>query len=267
MNKKCAVFSLLLVITLMAGLTSAQAQDNNTSSSLEKNATTVSPEIPAVNSGNNSVYANATATNASASEQEKSASETAKAASEIAKMKGIWSISGIEKEQIIIAMKQDGQDLYGAAKYEPEDAEPWNAVVIGSISGDNVSLAVTPLKGNDQSSIWLRGNVNETIGGEFFEVSEGNITLRGEFSAILVNPEISEYAPAKVSTPTVAQPAVQQESQSAVSSSTTSTTASNQTSTTDSVSSSGRRKPVNVLEYKDKIGMGGDLSGIPPGMG
>ena len=33
------------------------------------------------------------------------------------------------------------------------------------------------------------------------------------------------------------------------------------------VTVSGRLKPVPVSEYKDRIGMGGDLSGVPPGMG
>jgi hypothetical protein len=267
LNKKCVVFSLLLVITLVAGLSLAQGQDNNASSAIEGNATAISPEIAAASIGNNSIDVNITADNASASAQATNASETDKAASEIAKMKGIWSISGIEKEQIIMAMKQDGQDLYGAAKYEPEGAQAWNAVAIGSVSGDNVSLVITALKGNDQVSTWLSGNVNETFSGKFFEVSGGNISLRGEFSATLVNPEITEYAPAKVAVPTSAQPAAQQESQPAVSSTTTSAAAANQTSTSQPVTAGGRKKPVDVHEYALKMGPGGDLSGVPPGMG
>jgi hypothetical protein len=267
LNKKCVAFYLLLVISLVAGLSSAQGQENNTSSIMETNATAVIPEMPPTSSGNNSADANATAANVSASEHQNNGSETAKAASEIAKMEGIWSISGIENEQIIMALKQDGQDLYGAAKYEPEGAQPWNAVAIGSISENNVSLAITALKGNDQVSTWLSGNVNETFDGQYFEVSEGNISLRGEFRATLVNPEITEYAPAKVSAPTLSTPAVQQESQTAVSSATPSAAVANQTSTSQSVTVSGRKKPVDVHEYAEKIGPGGDLSGVPPGMG
>jgi hypothetical protein len=266
LNKKCVVFFLLLAITLVAGLSSAQGQENNTSGATEKNATAVSPEMPAASSGNNSANANATASNASASTEATNASETAKAASEIAKMKGIWSINGIEKEHIIMALKQDGEDLYGQAKYEPEGAEPWNAVAIGSMSGDNVSLVITALKGNDQVSTWLNGNVNETFSGQFFEVSKGNISLRGEFSATLVNPEINEYAPANVVASTLAQPSAQQESQPAVSSATTSTAATNQTLNSQPATVGGRKKPVDVHEYADKVQTGvGDLSGTLTG--
>jgi hypothetical protein len=266
LNKKCVVYSFLLVIILVSVLSSAQGQDdNNTSSTIEKNATALSLEMPAASDGNNSANVNATAANASASIEATNASETAKAASEVVDVKGIWSISGIEKENIIMALKQDGQDLYGAAKYELEGAEPWNAIVIGSVSYDDVSLVITALHGDEQVSRLLSGNINESLSGKFFEVSKGNISIRGEFSATLVNPEITEYAPAKVAAPTLAQPAIEQASQPAISNAAISA-ATNQTSTSQSVKVGGRRKPVDVHEYANKIGPGGDLSGVPPGM-
>jgi hypothetical protein len=268
LSKRYIVLSLLLVVTLIAGLTAAQGQANDTSSIMGNNTTQMSAEKLAASTGNNSANSNATAVNASTSAEAKNTSETAKAASEIAKMKGIWSISGIEKEQIAMALKQDGADIFGVAKYEPESEEAWNAVAIGSFSNDNVELVVTSLKGNEQVSTWLNGTyADEAFSGKFFEVSKGNISRRGEFSATLVNTEISEYTPAKVIAPTSAQPKTQEATQSAVSSATTPAQAGNQSSAQQAVTVSGRKKPVDVHEYADKIGVGGDLSGVPPGMG
>jgi hypothetical protein len=267
LSKRYIVFSLLLVVTLIAGLAAAQGQANNTSSIMENKTAPVSAEMLAPGSENNSADSNATAANASTSTEAMNTSETAKAASEIAKMKGIWSVSGIENDQVTMALKQDGKDIFGVAKYEPQSEEAWNAVAVGSLSGDNVELVVTSLKGNEQVSTWLNGTyADEAFSGKFFEVSEGNISHRGEFSATLVNPEITEYTPAKVTAPTSAQPA-QQATQPEVSGATTPVQAANQTSAQQAVTVSGRKKPVDVHEYADKIGPGGDLSGVPPGMG
>ena len=116
MSKKCAVLSLLIVFILMAGLSMAQNPGNNTSKIVENKPSHASAEKPTANPGNSS----SNVANASAPVVPKNnASETAKAASEIANMKGIWSITGIEQEQITMAIQQDGGDLFGQAKYEP----------------------------------------------------------------------------------------------------------------------------------------------------
>jgi len=65
----------------------------------------------------------------------------------------IWSVSGLEPGQVIMALNQDGKDLYGAAKYEPDSGQAWNAVVVGSIIGDNIVLALTALKSDAQVSM------------------------------------------------------------------------------------------------------------------
>ena len=43
----------------------------------------------------------------------------------------IWSITGIEPGQVIMVLKQEGEDLYGQAKYEPDSGQSWNGVVVG----------------------------------------------------------------------------------------------------------------------------------------
>jgi hypothetical protein len=143
-------------------------------------------------------------------------------------------------------------------------------VAIGSVSGDNVNLVVTALNGNDQVSTWMNGTYdNDAFSGKFFEVSKGNISLRGDFSATLVNPEISEYVPASVTAPAVTQPktTTQGTPNESVTSAQTPVAAVNNTATQKPATVGGRQKPVNVEEYADKIGPGGDLSGVPPGMG
>ena len=266
MSKKCAVLYLLIVFILMAGLSTAQNPGNNTTKIVENKTAPVSAEKPTANLGNNS----SNVANASAPAVPKNnASETAKAASEIARMKGIWSIIGMETEQVTMAIQQDGGNLFGQAKFEPDGGAAWNAVSIGTVSGDNVDLVITALKGSDQVSTWMNGTyANDAFSGKFFEVSKGNISLRGDFSATLVNPEISDYTEATVTAPAVTQPKTTQETPNAsVTSTPTSVAASNNTATQQPVTVGGRRKPVDVHEYKDKIGMGGDLSGVPPGMG
>ena len=245
----------------------AQNPGNNTSKVVENKTAPVSAEKPTANPGNSS----SNVANASApAVPQNNASETAKAASEIAKMNGIWSITGIKAEQITMALQQDGGDLFGQAKYEPDGGVAWNAVAIGSVSGDNVDLVVTALKGNGQVSTWMNGTyANESFSGKFFEVSKGNISLRGDFSATLVNPEISEYVPATATAPAVTQPktTTQETPNASVTSTSTPVAAVNKTATQQPVTVGGRLKPVDVHEYAEKIGPGGDLSGVPPGMG
>ena len=43
----------------------------------------------------------------------------------------IWSVTGIEAGQVIMVLKQEGENLYGQAKYEPDSGQSWNGVVIG----------------------------------------------------------------------------------------------------------------------------------------
>jgi len=268
LSKRYFVLSLLLVFILTAGLSLALSPGNNTSKIVENKAAPLSAEKPTANPVNNS----SKVSNVSISAVPKTnASETAKAASEIAKMKGIWSITGIKPEQITMALQEDGRDLFGQAKYEPQEGAAWNAVVIGSVSGDTVALVVTSLEGKELVSSWLNGTfADDAFSGKFFEVSKGNISNRGEFSATLVNPEVTDYSPASVTSPAVNGSKTQETAQKTVTSNPTTSSSvatANQTATKNPVTVGGRLKPVDIHEYKDKIGMGGDLSGVPPGMG
>jgi len=172
----------------------------------------------------------------------------------------IWSIDGIEPAPgIIMMLEQDGQDLFGAAKYEPEGGQAWNAVVVGSVDGDNVDLAITALNGSEQASSMLTGMLTEdpfggkSIAGKFFTLSEGKISSRGEFTATIAYDDISSYEPAKIEETkpeTLAQPAAPTENQTA-----------------QQPVQLGKTKFVDVSSLKDKyMGPSGMISGVPIGL-
>jgi hypothetical protein len=184
--------------------------------------------------------------------QNANAAEAAENATPAIDLNYIWSVGGIEAGQITMVLNQDGDNLFGQAKYEPESGQPWNGDVTGSVSGDKVALVITAAKDKKLVSSKLDGvfdNASQTIRGKFVQMSEGKITGNGEFNAMWISPDVSGYTPAKIEEP---------KPTSAVPSD------ANQTETQ---SSKPKSRFVDVHEYKDKIGPGGDLSGVPPGMG
>ncbi|MDD1757789.1 MAG: hypothetical protein LUQ22_03550, partial [Methanotrichaceae archaeon] len=160
---------------------------------------------------------------------------------------------GIEPGLVTMVLNQEGKDLHGQAKYEPDSGEAWNAVVAGSITGDNVDLVVAALVGKELVSTKMSGTfANESLTGSYFRVSEGKITGRGNFDATWINPDTTSYTPAKITQPQQEMPA--QMAQNA----TTTQTAQ------QPVQLGQKSRFVDVREYKDKIGPAGV---IPPGMG
>lgn len=176
-------------------------------------------------------------------------------------LKYIWSISGIEKDQITMALDQEGNDLFGRAKYEPENGEPWNGVVAGSVSENWVHLAIAALKGKELVSMVLDGVLSDgVISGEFFQAGDGRISGGGEFNAMSINPDLSGYVPAKVNdlVPEVSVPAANATNVSAPS-------AGDQT---DLQSTQPKSRFHDVHLDADRIQTGvGDISQIPIGMG
>ena len=174
-------------------------------------------------------------------------------------LKYIWSVTGIEPGQVTMVLDQDGNDLFGQAKYEPDGGLAWNAEVVGTIVGDNVDLTLTAQKDKDLVTTKLSGKfANESISGTYNQVSKGKIVNKGSFSAMWINPDTSSYAPA----------VIEQIKPNTISAS-AETPNINTTKSDDQTSSqkSQKSKFVDVHEYADKIGPGGDLSGVPPGMG
>lgn len=165
----------------------------------------------------------------------------------------IWSVSGIEAGgPISMAVDQDGSDLFIRAKYEPEGGEAWNAEGTGSVEGDQVELSMTAQKEDKMVTTKMTGTyANDTISGNFTQTSGGQKIGGGQFTAMWISPGTSSYTPAVI-VEEVKEPAA---------------SAAVNTTSTDAAVPAQNSRFVDVRTYKDKIGPGGDLSGIPPGMG
>ena len=122
-------------------------------------------------------------------------------------------------------------------------------------------MTVTAEKDNQLVSSKLSGTFDElngTISGNYTQVSQGKIMNKGSFTAIQISPDTSSYTPATIEQPkAAAAPAVAETTPEA-----TTTTSDQAASTTPAKS-----RFVDVRQYADKQGVGGDLSGVPPGMG
>jgi hypothetical protein len=122
----------------------------------------------------------------------------------VADLKYIWSVTGIESEKITMVLNQDGKDLFGRAKYEPDNGKKWNAEVVGFIEGNDVELTLSTQKDKEMVTTKMTGifdNTNQTIGGSFSQVSSGKIVNKGNFSAMWISPDTSNYAPATTEEP------------------------------------------------------------------
>jgi len=115
-------------------------------------------------------------------------------------LSGIWSIEGLEEVGgVIIALEQNGTDLYGRAKYEPESGWGWNGQVIGSVAGDEIELVIASGQDEAPVSSKMTGNyikANQSIAGELIQTSKGQVIKRGGFVAVAINPDTLLYSPA-----------------------------------------------------------------------
>ncbi|MCK9565710.1 MAG: hypothetical protein M0Q43_06655 [Methanothrix sp.] len=226
MNKKSIILS-LLIVSLFTGLSLGQT-DNNTG-------------ITETISTNESIPANETAAAAQSGTGPN--------------LNYIWSFTGIEIGPITMVLNQEGSDLYGQAKYEPDDGKAWNADVVGSVTENEVELTLSAQKDKESVTTKMAGTYdNDTINGNFTQISGGKKVGSGTFSAMWISPDTSSYAPAVIEEPKVETP-----EPAAVEN----TAASN----TSAKAADSASRFVDIHQYADKIGPGGDLSGVPPGMG
>ena len=164
----------------------------------------------------------------------------------------IWSFTGIEIDPITMALNQEGSDLYGQAKYEPEGGKAWNAEVVGFVTENKVDLTLTAQKDKELVTTKMTGiYANDTINGNFTQSSGGKKVGSGTFNAMWISPDVSSYTPVIIAEPKVETPAP------AV---VDSTAASNVSAETAKPAS----RFVDIHQYADKIQTGvGDISGIP----
>ncbi len=174
----------------------------------------------------------------------------------------IWSVSGIEIDNVIMALNQENEILYGQAKYEPDGQGAWNAVVIGSVKEDNVDLVMTYLDDGSETSTRLNGTYdpsNQSIRGDLLKVKDGEISERGTFEAIWINPDTASYTPAVM--PQKAEPSIVQSEPSSSVAAMNETVAVKSGTRSEDYYHDVRQDAVSIL-----TGVG-DLSQIPIGMG
>ncbi len=181
----------------------------------------------------------------------------------------IWSLTGIEEDgQVIMLLRQEGGDLYGRAKFEPDSGQAWNGLVVGMIEDENVSLALTAQKGDAMCGCRLTGEydpASESISGDLLQVCDGNITRRGQFNAIWINPDLTSYSPAVVE---LSRPAEPSSGQNADASKTGQNAPLTEASAASSSPDTEKSRFHDVRQDADRILTGvGDISQIPIGMG
>jgi hypothetical protein len=69
------------------------------------------------------------------------------------RMQGIWKAS-LEEKEIIMAVNQSTETLFGLAKFEGEN--PWNGALAGSFSPNAVSFSLAVMEGEVLASIYIR---------------------------------------------------------------------------------------------------------------
>jgi len=115
-------------------------------------------------------------------------------------LSGIWSIEGLEEVGgVVVALEQNGSELYGRAKYEPESGWGWNGQVIGSVAGDEIEMVVAYVQDKALVSSRMAGKyikANQSLAGEYIQTSKGQVMKQGGFVAIIINPNTSLYSPA-----------------------------------------------------------------------
>lgn len=109
---------------------------------------------------------------------------------------GIWKASLGEKE-IIIAVSQSAQSLFGLAKFEGDN--PWNGAVAGSVSANAVSFSLAALETEALASIYISAALEgETMKGFFVRSDSTGKASKGEFTANRISPDTSGYTPVVV---------------------------------------------------------------------
>jgi hypothetical protein len=242
---RCIGLLILPLLVLSAGLAMAQNETNTTA-----DATNVGE----ANIANDTTPLNEPGEEAVTKPTEESAPATAN-------LNYVWSVTGIESDLVTMVLNQTGSSLSGQAKYEASNEKPWNALVMGSVTGNVVDLVMTAQKSTGMVMTKMTGNFSgDTITGTFIQTDSSGKSKNGDFTATWINPDTSTYTPAKIEEAKAETPAP------ADSSLTTGSSATETTTEEAADTSAKATKYVDVRKYKDQIGPGGDLSGVPPGM-
>jgi len=217
--------SLILAISLISGFSTAQDSNVSMNDSEVQPAEVIEPTVPEV---------------AEAAEPEE-AGAAFEAAVADAILEGSW-ILNMDDAQISMVIYQSEGLLFGAAN--SETPKPWNGVVTGLVSGEDLELQILSLQDGVLVSTLVTGTATESdISGSFVQSdSEGKVN-EGNVMGFLTSPDTSGYEPADVPTAaaTTAAATVTPAPESAA------------TPTTEQTTEDGRKTPVDVVTLKDTI--------------
>ena len=173
--KKLIIIPLVLLFILAACPSLAQSLNNSTNETDSRDVFLSQESGSAGNESSGSIGAVQDASASAFNESEQVA---------VPNLSYIWSITGIEPGQVIMVLKQEGGNLYGQAKYEPDSGQSWNGVVIGSAEGNRIDLVLNSQNGTEETATRMLGDFDETtqsIKGDLIKVSNGQITERSRF--------------------------------------------------------------------------------------
>lgn len=118
-------------------------------------------------------------------------------------LEGIWILDMGEKKVTMMVCQHNGL-LAGACN--GDDPDPWNAAMVGSLSGNGIELHISR-HGNEviMETLISGETTGENINGSFVQSDSLGQVTRGNVSGFKINPDVSGYRPAVEITPAVAQ--------------------------------------------------------------
>ena len=106
-------------------------------------------------------------------------------------LEGIWVLDMGEKKVTMVVYQHDGL-LAGACN--GDDPDPRNAVMVGSISGNEIELHASRHENEVIVETMIRGETTgENINGSFVQSDSLGRVTRGKITGFKINPDVSEY--------------------------------------------------------------------------
>ena len=127
----------------------------------------------------------------------------AKASTIPLQLEGIWSFNLVGRGPVTAVLHQQGEVITGSAKSDgkSDGEKPWNAVLQGALSADQMVLNLIYLGNNSLITLQMEGNVrNETIQGSYIRVDDLGSFEEGVFTGSKIDADLSDYAPATILT-------------------------------------------------------------------
>lgn len=123
-------------------------------------------------------------------------------AAEKLSLEGIW-ILDMGEDRATMVVYQNDELLAGACT--GADPDPWNAAMVGSISGNKIELQTSWHSNAVVVQTLIRGETDgDNINGSFIQADSLGRVIRGKATGFKINPDVSEYRPAAEITVAVA---------------------------------------------------------------